>query len=294
MMKKISIGILVLLAAAFAGCGGSGGGSSDGSVGAVTTLAVTPVSDAAFQAGDAASECAQAGDFVYAFKIDDWAGDMNGPYQASFDDGHINDITIENSDGTYFDWSATKPIGAVIVKGGNSANIFSYDPQAYSDTGLYSPLNNGGNVPEVSHVTFCWNPEEEGCFEFESAWSDGPRFVSKGNWATYTPYAEGTTVNLYAGQTMEAGTVTFSAVVDGKVTITIELKAGWVFNGVDPTQDNVHIQGYSTAPSGNPAPGQFADKFVATGVLIEVVVDAATFYGVHVNVGQQVECAEEE
>ena len=67
MMKKISVGILVLLAAAFAGCGGSGGGSSDSSAGAVTTLAVTPVSDAAFQAGVAASECAQAGDFVYAF-----------------------------------------------------------------------------------------------------------------------------------------------------------------------------------------------------------------------------------
>jgi hypothetical protein len=292
MMKKISVGILVLLAAAFAGCGGSGGGSSDSSAGAVTTLAVTPVSDAAFQAGDAADECAQAGDFVYAFKIDDWAGDMNGPYQASFDDGHINDITIENSDGTYFDWSATKPIGAVIVKGGNSANIFSYDPQAYSDTGLYSPLNNGGNVPEVSHVTFCWNPEEEGCFEYESAWSDGPRFVSKGNWATYTPYASAENeVTLFAGQTMEAGTVTFSP-ENGQVKITISLNDGWTFDSTK--EENVKIQGYETAPSGNPTPGQFTDKFTETGTSFVAVVNAANYYGVHVDVRQQVECAEEE
>ena len=37
-------------------------------------------------------------------------------------------ITI-TADGTYFDWTATLGIDAVIVKGGNNANVYVYDPE---------------------------------------------------------------------------------------------------------------------------------------------------------------------
>jgi hypothetical protein len=132
----------------------------------VGIAAVAPVLFSEFDAGNAVSECAQVGTFTYAYKVDGW-GDVNefdekdlknGTYIPSFADGHVNNITISNSDGTYFDWSATpNSIGAVIVKGGNAANVFFYDPQAFSDSGLYSPDNASGKPAEVSHVTFCWN-----------------------------------------------------------------------------------------------------------------------------------------
>jgi hypothetical protein len=100
------------------------------------------------------------------------------------------------------------------------------------------------------------------------------RYTSRGNWATYVQYAE-KTVNFYAGQTILVGTVTFAA--DGAdVKITIQL-VGWQFEAGSV----VAIQGYSTAPSGNPEPGLFEHKFPASGSSFEITVPAANFYGVH-------------
>jgi hypothetical protein len=115
----------------------------------------------------------------------------------------------------------------------------------------------------------------------ESGWAAGARYVPKGNWATYTPYAAGRTVKLYAGQTMEAGEVTFSAPANGKVTVTITLKPGWFFDNV---LENVKIQDYaSTPPSRNPSPGQFAWKGYANRCSFSMDVPANYYYGVHVD-----------
>jgi hypothetical protein len=122
------------------------------------------------------------------------------------------------------------------------------------------------------------------CYQGETAWATGPRYVSRGNWATYTPYAAGS-VNVYAGQNMLAGTATMSAVVDGNVTITIALNADWSFQDVS---NPVKIQGYSVAPSGNPSPGRFANK----GNSLSVTVPAANFYGIHLDVQKAVQCAD--
>jgi hypothetical protein len=119
----------------------------------------------------------------------------------------------------------------------------------------------------------------------ETAWAAGPRYTTRGNWATYTPYFADSTVILYAGQTMEAGTVHFSEADDGFVTITIELNEGWRFEDV---AENVKIQGYDDAPSGNPNPGSFEYKGDATGDSFEITVPEYNFYGVHVNVEQEV------
>jgi hypothetical protein len=111
----------------------------------------------------------------------------------------------------------------------------------------------------------------------ETAWAAGSRYVTQGNWATYTPYAEGT-VDLIAGQNFEAGSVSFSAVADGVVTISINFNEGW---GLDVAQsEGVKIQGYSVEPSGNPAPGSFTSY---KGNSLVVSVPAANFYGVHVD-----------
>lgn len=103
------------------------------------------------------------------------------------------------------------------------------------------------------------------------------------NWATYVAYAP-KTVTLFAGQTMPAGTVTFSAPVDEEVTITINLTGAWLF---DPFKTvTLHVQDYALAPTdSNPAPGQFAYSAACTGKVCTIVVPANKFYGVHANVG---------
>jgi hypothetical protein len=184
------------------------------------------------------------------------------------------------TDGTYVSFESTFAIGAVIVKGRNDANVYVYDPQEKSDSGLASPPNASSESAGLSNLTFCWNPENGECeWIGETAWAAGSRYVNRGNWATYTPYVADSTVILYAGQTMEAGTVHFSAVDgDGNILITITLNAGWQLEDV---YESVKIQGYNTAPSGNPAPGLFTTY---KGEELSVTVPAYNFYGVHLNV----------
>ena len=50
---------------------------------------------------------------------------------------------------------------AVIVKGGDLANIYFYDgTAARHDEGLTPPLNGGEQNPQISHVEFCFDPKE--------------------------------------------------------------------------------------------------------------------------------------
>ncbi len=141
-----------------------------------------------------------------------------------------------------------------------------------------------GNI--AYRVQCCEEPPV--CYEFmeETAWTAGERYVSRGNWATYTAYVADSTADLYAGQNMLAGTVHFSAPEDGYVTLTINLTGDWEFA---PTDENVKIQDYEFAPSGNPAPGQFPWKGTASGQSFAIEVPWNNFYGVHVDVGTWVE-----
>jgi len=96
-----------------------------------------------------------------------------------------------------------------------------------------------------------------------------------GNWATYVQYdGFAKVVNLYAGQTEYAGTVSFSAPVDGQVTITIALASGFSYEAGSV----IAVQDYVSAPSGNPSPGQFAYKFQPGD---PIVVPQNSYYGVH-------------
>lgn len=73
------------------------------------------------------------------------------------------EFTVENSDGEVFDWKANMGVDAVIVKGGNQgANVYTYDPEATADTRLRSPDNTSGNVPQVSHISACYDVEGGG------------------------------------------------------------------------------------------------------------------------------------
>lgn len=214
-----------------------------------------------------------------------------------------NDIDVTVTDDTFVSFSATPDgIGAAIVKGSADANTYVYNPQRTSDSGLASPVNASGDNAELSNLTFCWNPDQGGeeCFTDETAWAAGSKYVSKGNWATYTTYEAGKTVTLFAGQTYEAGTVFFSPAVEGVVTITITLNDGFRFAlnpilGEEDTFDNnVKVQDYAEAPSGNPSPGLFAWKKVATSSPTTIEVPLNNFYGVHVDVEREIPCPEPE
>ena len=117
----------------------------------------------------------------------------------------------------------------------------------------------------------------------ETAWSDGSEYAEGGQWATFTAAGD-FPVTLYAGQTLEAGTVSY----DG-TNITITLAAGWEFADVS---ENVKIQGYDVAPTEEPVPGQFENKTTAAigSSPYSVAVDAANYYGVHVDLVPIVEC----
>ena len=69
-------------------------------------------------------------------------------------------ITFDDDDGEYlvFDWSAANAvICAVIVKGGDFANVYEYDGTVLSDTGLHAPINpRNDKFFEISHITFCY------------------------------------------------------------------------------------------------------------------------------------------
>jgi hypothetical protein len=188
----------------------------------------------------------------------------------------------------------------VYVKGGPGGNLYNYccpmDEACgvASDCGLHAPVNpNNNEYYGVSHVDFClcYVPEER-CYEDETAWGAGLRYVDRGNWATYTPYfGEELTVTLFAGQTYEAGVVNFSAPVGGLVTITIVLNSGFEFNleEIEP----VKVQDCDIAPSGNPAPGLFdwKDAEILDNIAV-IVVPENNFYGVHVDVLREVDCYE--
>ena len=79
-----------------------------------------------------------------------------------YNDGRIR-ITARGGDPDAVSWQLldnSVEVMAVIVKGGDLANIYYYDGSVASDNGLTPPLNNGGQAPQISHVEFCFDPKE--------------------------------------------------------------------------------------------------------------------------------------
>ena len=82
----------------------------------------------------------------------------------TFTDGTLT-VTIDVRDtaaGQVFDWTSNIGVDRVIAKGGNTANIYTYDPPAEStgDTGLHAPANASGKFAGLSHISFCYDAGE--------------------------------------------------------------------------------------------------------------------------------------
>ncbi len=87
---------------------------------------------------------------------------IDGSQLAVGDYGRIR-ITARDADPDSISWELldhSVEVMAVIVKGGDLANIYHYDGSVTSDAGLTPPINSGGQAPQISHVEFCFDPKE--------------------------------------------------------------------------------------------------------------------------------------
>jgi hypothetical protein len=86
----------------------------------------------------------------------------------------------------------------VIVKGGDSANIYTYDPEAMSGTGLHAPTNPSGGPAALSHITFCYD------WELNVSKTALPSFKRTWSW-TIDKSSSTTALTLSQGQIMNVG-----------------------------------------------------------------------------------------
>lgn len=97
--------------------------------------------------------------FTFGFKIDQQPA--HGTYsigtagtETSGDPAEFT-VTISYTGGAEqeFDFEAGPPaVGAVIVKAGPGANVYTFDPAVNAGSGLKSPV-----ADSISHVDFCWS-----------------------------------------------------------------------------------------------------------------------------------------
>ncbi|QQS42248.1 MAG: carboxypeptidase regulatory-like domain-containing protein [Acidobacteriota bacterium] len=65
-----------------------------------------------------------------------------------------NNTVTFNTVGNTISWSSTRPVNAVIVKGGPNANVYPYN----GSLGDAGPLTTPGGAFGVSHLEFCYDP----------------------------------------------------------------------------------------------------------------------------------------
>ena len=81
------------------------------------------------------------------------AGSMSGG-------GVTVDMTLGTDQyGELVNWTSSKPIDAIIVKGGPNANAYVYVGESSAGTGLHAPFNGPDKYYGLSHVNFCWDDE---------------------------------------------------------------------------------------------------------------------------------------
>jgi RHS repeat-associated protein len=120
---------------------------------ATTTHHVQP----AYTAGNITS--CPAGTTTFINTADLTPGDVSRTYSKA---GTTFDATVDSTD-TYVSFMTNSPGFTVYIKGGPAYDTYDYtgttkNPAYSSDTGLHSPLNNGGNVPTISHYLVCGQP----------------------------------------------------------------------------------------------------------------------------------------
>jgi hypothetical protein len=86
-----------------------------------------------------------------------------GNQSASYSQGITTFQAVVDSTGTYISFTTNSPSFTLYVKGGPAYDTYDYTgttahPAYPSDTGLHSPVNNGGNIATISHYLVCGQP----------------------------------------------------------------------------------------------------------------------------------------
>lgn len=99
-------------------------------------------------------------DQFFELKIDPPA---NGTYTGVFGLLHVTvAFTDEEKEPKLVDWESNLGIDQVIVKGGDWANLYEYEPEGTDDANLHTPVNpESGKYYGISFVTFCYDFELE-------------------------------------------------------------------------------------------------------------------------------------
>ncbi|WP_304516696.1 hypothetical protein [Cecembia rubra] len=218
------------------------------------------------------------------------------------------------TDGTYVSWTIDVPAGycvkyvAAVVKGSNDANVYFYEGDVRSDSGLAPPMAGGSGDPaELSNLRFCYTLEpceDEPCFEWkgETATGDGNRFANSSNWFMWNNYTTDP-IKLIAGQNMEAGSIQMGPISNENITITITLDEGWRFKTVGETivSDAVKVLAYLNPPTsfngfGNDVRNIRYLRANFNGDVATITVPAAGSYFIHVDVEweKEIECPVDE
>lgn len=92
---------------------------------------------------------------LYEYKVEPVASGVYDDPASSFE------VTLTVSDtasGPVFNWTANMGVDSVIAKGGPNANVYNYNPEVSSDTGLHAPVNaSNGKYYGLSHISFCFD-----------------------------------------------------------------------------------------------------------------------------------------
>jgi uncharacterized repeat protein (TIGR01451 family) len=116
--------------------------------------------------------------------------DLGDPDLTSLTKFEGNPVISDSKDGVtitvddpLFDWMSQVGIDAVIVKGGDNANVYFYDEET-SDTDLHAPINPNNNKPfGLSHIEFCIDEDEANLNITKTA---SPTQVTEGGAFSYT------------------------------------------------------------------------------------------------------------
>ncbi|HVM41852.1 MAG TPA: hypothetical protein VM618_13845, partial [Acidimicrobiia bacterium] len=107
-----------------------------------------------FASSDVKTECAEAGvtGHTGTAKLDiggawDFAGVVPPDWTA--------ELSYDVAAGTLQSWTASSPVLAVLMKGGDGLVAYAYDGATSSTTAITTPANSSGNPAGISHITFC-------------------------------------------------------------------------------------------------------------------------------------------
>lgn len=165
-------------------------------------------------------------------------------------------------------------------------NFFS-EYEAIGDKGLSDLFSS-----RVLAVSLCYNlvpdikEEIEPCLRGRhSAWTEGTLFdnTNRGNWATYTDYEAGATIDIVTRKNILVGTATFGPIENGEVTIAFDLQGAKFANG----RENIKVLAYNSPPTSiprfNPKLNTVREK-EETETTATIVVPASPYYAINLNI----------